>query len=153
MRNDNSPASLIDFDAWGAWLRGKVRQGRKVDEGTKDAPPLRSTYGALRYHPYGYLYELAQKKKLDDLIAHVGIRPGPAGGGALAVLRLMESGRRELLTPSTRSRVAEELEFALKHRIEPLRVLGFLYEVGSQRAILAAHSGNSTPEAVARYGA
>lgn len=116
-----------------------------------DIPPAHTLYGALRFHCYGYLLALSDAGLLVQLCDSVAVTTGPRRSPALVLLRLLEPTKGQLLSPSHRSRVAAELELALRHDIDPKTVLGFLYEVGNQTMILDAHSRNITPAAVERY--
>jgi hypothetical protein len=154
MRKLKEPATLDDFDAWGRHLRAVWKRAEEQEWREESLPPLESKYGALRSSAYGYLYRLKQANLLDELQEHFELKGrfmrGPKVSAAAWVLRLLElkpSGQES----SKRTRIAYELDFALRHNIDPARILGFIYEAGGQDAIIEYAQSNRKPEAVSRY--
>ena len=126
------PEALDDFDEWGAWLRRAYRGGNAK-------LPRRSGAGRFRVRCYSYYRKLKNADLCEALIAHVSDRdPGKWKHPATDlgwVLRLAEGEDQQLLTASTRMRIAAELEFAEELDVPPSRLLGFLYEAGGYEQI------------------
>lgn len=131
-----------------------IANARKRERERRSVPPRETEYGALRVGVYDYLFRLKKAKLLPKLEAHIALTRftrGPNVGAAGSVLRLIALDRSAHLTAPRRSRVARELDFALRQNIDPELILGFLYEIGSQTDVLGEAKKTRTPEAVQRY--
>lgn len=88
-----------------------------------------------------------------ELDRHLGRSPGPAPSRPGMVMRLVERhcGHRGVLSASQRSRLAESLELARTCGVDPALVVGFLCEIGGQRAVSNFLSKPSKLEQLAAY--
>lgn len=150
MKKIKTPSSLRDFDAWRRYLRGRILAARKRETKADIIPLVDTEWGAARFHIYGYYFRLDEAGYIQVLIDHLGPRPGPRAEGANHLLRLV-SQPTEILHPSKKSRMARDLELALMYNIKPKIVLGFLSEVGSQKAMFENYSSKIHWKVADRY--
>ena len=150
MRKIKTPDALTNFDDWGRYLRKRILKARKREQQVSSVPLIQTEWGASRYYLYEYYRSLDQANLVDSLIEKLGPRRGPRGERAGHLLRLVEKPK-PFLHVSKKSRLARDLEFALSYDINPKLVLGFLCEVGSQKAIQDSFHHDIHHEAAERY--
>lgn len=150
MRNNEKPSDLSDFDGWRRYLRNLILAARRREQKHDYVPLIESEWGAARFYIYDYYRRLSQANEMDALVDYLGPKTGPYGKRSGHILRLIDRPS-DLLHRSKKSRIARDLEFALSFDINPKLVLGFLSEVGSQKAIFDSYKNDRHHEAADRY--
>lgn len=109
-------------------------------------------YGTVRREAYLYLWKMKAEGLSDELRDFLGAKRGPRRNDAQLVLQLIDHGQKKpCLAPSHRSRVATELMFALRLKINPKLILGFLAEIGTQERIISLYNSKTKPKIAAAY--
>lgn len=153
MRKNKIDPPVADFAAWAAIIEKRIRAAR-LAENKRTALLVRETaWGTAADCVFRYTVLIDEAQLWGELDRHLGRSPGPAPSRPGMVMRLVERhcGRRGVLSASQRSRLAESLELARTCGVDPALVVGFLCEIGGQRAVSNFLSKPSKLEQLAAY--
>jgi len=153
MRKNKAPPPVEEFDRWAKRIVRKVLVARSAEKDGNALLLLESEWGATAYYVYEYVCKLEREGLFEDLEQHLGLTRGPRPSRSGLVMRLVNraSPQSELLSASKRSRLAASLEIAREFGVNPKLVLGFLSEIGSQKAVAQVRIENVSLARLSSY--